>query len=819
MRKEKSRDAARSRRGKENYEFYELAKMLPLPGAITTQLDKASIIRLTISFLKLREFIAHGDPPWRKEGPSIKAGSLRSRSMSSVACDLFEMHQATHILQSLDGFAFALGSDGRFLYISETVSIYLGLSQVEMTGSSVFDYIHQQDQSELADLIGLNLCPSPSATSPPASVASDDGSSSNPGPSTPTGFDRPSPTMTLPNDSPDQSLQRSFCVRMKSTLTKRGCHFKSSGYRVVLVLSHLRPQYNFSASSRKQAPSIMGLVGIAIALPPPSVNELRLESDMFVTRLTFDFRISHCEPRVSELLDYTAEELTGTNMYTLCYASDVNKLKKCHIDLLQKGQVMSGYYRLMNKNGGYTWLQSCATVICNSKNTEEETIICVNYVLSNVEYAHCVMDYCQLPASRDLRNDDPSSSERGTSPDKEGGRDTSSAGDVESEQRASSRPDNPATSDGNDEGQTFNDGSELDVDGNKRDYLHREKPTSSPKLRDFTYFDSSTNNPKREPTVSDSLEDRTEVRHRKRKIAMESGLHEDSTKSPRPGSSSSTVMSLDNGAGYNEVPNNNDDLSCGQTQNSTSRNGTSPDKCDKVSRPWTRSPNGGGGESGSMSVRDLEDVMNRHLPQHNGSPDTLMAKSFPDRPIQWTPAPASLPATTLLRQIYVSRESVIRSAGARHGCYGDGVQGGTLPTPPGVPEPPYSDLMLQPTSTKLSPGYGQTGGSYLDNCNAMTPPSSVSPRDNFNEAAAVAAAAAMPHMRHYVTDPQHLPLKPHQLFVHPDHPYPQQTLSPDQHQSLYHHPSSFHLYHPPPGGSKTTLHAANGTSWFCQPHS
>ena len=45
MRKEKSRDAARSRRGKENFEFYELAKLLPLPAAITSQLDKASIIK------------------------------------------------------------------------------------------------------------------------------------------------------------------------------------------------------------------------------------------------------------------------------------------------------------------------------------------------------------------------------------------------------------------------------------------------------------------------------------------------------------------------------------------------------------------------------------------------------------------------------------------------------------------------------------------------------------------------------------------------------------------------------------------------------
>lgn len=29
-----------------------------------------------------------------------------------------------------------------------------------------------------------------------------------------------------------KGYDRAFCVRMKSTLTKRGCHFKSSGYRV-----------------------------------------------------------------------------------------------------------------------------------------------------------------------------------------------------------------------------------------------------------------------------------------------------------------------------------------------------------------------------------------------------------------------------------------------------------------------------------------------------------------------------------------------------------------------------------------------------------
>lgn len=58
--KEKSKNAARSRREKENAEFFELAKLLPLPAAITSQLDKASIIRLTTSYLKMRAVFPDG---------------------------------------------------------------------------------------------------------------------------------------------------------------------------------------------------------------------------------------------------------------------------------------------------------------------------------------------------------------------------------------------------------------------------------------------------------------------------------------------------------------------------------------------------------------------------------------------------------------------------------------------------------------------------------------------------------------------------------------------------------------------------------------
>jgi len=55
MKKEKSRDAARSRRGRENCQFYSLATLLPVPEETSSQLDKASIIRLTMSFLQLQD--------------------------------------------------------------------------------------------------------------------------------------------------------------------------------------------------------------------------------------------------------------------------------------------------------------------------------------------------------------------------------------------------------------------------------------------------------------------------------------------------------------------------------------------------------------------------------------------------------------------------------------------------------------------------------------------------------------------------------------------------------------------------------------------
>ncbi|EHH30189.1 hypothetical protein EGK_10805 [Macaca mulatta] len=424
QRKEKSRNAARSRRGKENLEFFELAKLLPLPGAISSQLDKASIVRLSVTYLRLRRFAALGAPPWglRAAGPPAGLGlssnvpSFNSpypitvhfvppisfsitlatkgpgrRGPAALVSEVFEQHLGGHILQSLDGFVFALNQEGKFLYISETVSIYLGLSQVEMTGSSVFDYIHPGDHSEVLEQLGLRT-PTPGPPTPPSVSSSSSSSSSSLADTPEIGNSKGSQIMKSEEASltkvPPSSLvqERSFFVRMKSTLTKRGLHVKASGYKVIHVTGRLRAH-------------ALGLVALGHTLPPAPLAELPLHGHMIVFRLSLGLTILACESRVSDHMDLGPSELVGRSCYQFVHGQDATRIRQSHVDLLDKGQVMTGYYRWLRRAGGFVWLQSVATVAGSGKSPGEHHVLWVSHVLSQAEGGQTPLDAFQLPAS------------------------------------------------------------------------------------------------------------------------------------------------------------------------------------------------------------------------------------------------------------------------------------------------------------------------------------------------------------------------------------------------------------------------------------
>ncbi|XP_078134300.1 neuronal PAS domain-containing protein 3 [Sander vitreus] len=197
----------------------------------------------------------------------------------------------------------------------------------------------------------------------------------------------------LPNDN---ILERSFFIRMKSTLTKRGVHIKSSGYKVIHVTGRLRLRMALT-HSRSVPHQIMGMVVVAHALPPPTINEVRIDCQMFVTRVNMDLKFIYCENRISDYMDLTPADIVGKRCYQVIHAEDVEAIRECHLDLINKGQCVSKYYRWIQKNSGYIWIQSSATIAINAKNANEKNVIWVNYVLSNHEYKDTPMDIAQLP--------------------------------------------------------------------------------------------------------------------------------------------------------------------------------------------------------------------------------------------------------------------------------------------------------------------------------------------------------------------------------------------------------------------------------------
>lgn len=246
------------------------------------------------------------------------------------------------------------------------------------------------------------------------------------------------------------------------------------------------------------------------------------------------------------------------------------------------------------------------------------------------------------------------------------------------------------------------------------------------------------------------------------------------------------------------------------------------------------------------------------------STDALLSNGKQRSTIQWIGAPpipsgsssssaaataAALSVPSLLRQLYASRESVIRAnvhaaAAAAAGRPSSYFSNGETP-PTGANGTEYPVDVFPPTSShsyhSTSTGPGGFLPEYLP---AMTPPSSVSPRD----AAAGALFAAEASLRHsaysglagaepsYSTNPtQPLAIKPHH-HVHyghssiehhhhahhhhstagSHHQYAsvQPLVSADAGQFYSHAPSSFHLYHPQVTKSSSASSANNATSWY-----
>uniref|UniRef100_A0A8W7P0S0 Single-minded n=1 Tax=Anopheles coluzzii TaxID=1518534 RepID=A0A8W7P0S0_ANOCL len=343
--KEKSKNAARSRREKENVEFLELAKLLPLPSAITSQLDKASIIRLTTSYLKMRQIFP--------EGLGTAWGTDRNHQPNGRAANIKEL--GSHLLQTLDGFIFVVAPDGKITYISETASVHLGLSQVELTGNSIYEYIHAYDQEEMASILALQ---------------------------------QPHHPLSQHQRSYVVDMERNFFLRMRCVLAKRNAGLTSSGYKVIHCSGYLKarvfPHKSLNTPGYCCVQNL-GLVAVGHSLSPSAATEVKLQQNMFMFRASLDMKLIYLDAKVSQLTGYEPQDLIENTLYQYIHASDVVQVRQTHQTLLQKGQATTMYYRFLTKAGGWRWVQSHATIVHNTRSSRPHCIVSVNYVLSDFE--------------------------------------------------------------------------------------------------------------------------------------------------------------------------------------------------------------------------------------------------------------------------------------------------------------------------------------------------------------------------------------------------------------------------------------------------
>ncbi|XP_044615017.1 hypoxia-inducible factor 3-alpha isoform X3 [Equus asinus] len=338
LRKEKSRDAARSRRSQETEVLYQLAHTLPFARGVSAHLDKASIMRLTISYLRMHRLCAAGE--WNQVAAG--GGPLD-------AC----------YLKALEGFVMVLTAEGDMAYLSENVSKHLGLSQLELIGHSIFDFIHPCDQEELQDAL--------------------------------------TPRHSLSKKKPEAPTERCFSLRMKSTLTSRGrtLNLKAATWKVLHCSGHMRaykpPAQTSPAGSPTLEPPLQCLVLICEAIPHPGSLEPPLGRGAFLSRHSLDMKFTYCDERIAEVAGYSPDDLIGCSAYEYIHALDSDAVGQSIHTLLSKGQAVTGQYRFLARSGGYLWTQTQATVVSGGRGPQSESIVCVHFLISRVEETEVVL--------------------------------------------------------------------------------------------------------------------------------------------------------------------------------------------------------------------------------------------------------------------------------------------------------------------------------------------------------------------------------------------------------------------------------------------
>ncbi|KAM9338716.1 aryl hydrocarbon receptor-like [Symphorus nematophorus] len=348
-----------------NVELDRLTGMLPFSEDVRGRLDKLSVLRLSVGYLKVKSYF-HVVLKNRSAPPV----SANGRNGQSVSLDGVSFSEGDLLLQALNGFVLVVTTDGTVFYASPTIQDFLGFHQSDVVHQSVYDLVHMDDREMFRCQLHFALNPSESN----ADVRADGQSLSKAVSSS---------LSLLPQYIPPENssfLERSFCCRLRCLLDN------TSGFLALNFTGRLKNLHlqGITGADGTAARPQLALFAIATPVLPPSVMEIRTKTLIFQTKHRMDFAPVGIDTRGKLVLGYSEVELVTTGSgYQFIHAADMMYCADNHLRMIKTGDSGFTFFRLLIKTGHWLWVQATARIVF--KGGRPDFIIARQKALTNEE--------------------------------------------------------------------------------------------------------------------------------------------------------------------------------------------------------------------------------------------------------------------------------------------------------------------------------------------------------------------------------------------------------------------------------------------------
>ncbi|XP_034258066.1 aryl hydrocarbon receptor isoform X1 [Pantherophis guttatus] len=353
-----------------NAELDRLAGLLPFPQDVIAKLDKLSVLRLSVSYLRAKSFF---DVTLKsRSSAKPERNSMQDSNNSTVQTrGRMNMLEGELLLQALNGFVLVVTSDAHIFYVSSTIQDYLGFQQSDIIHQCVFELIHTEDRPEFQRQIHWALNPIQSTDS--GQIMQGDN-----------GFQQIA-TYYNPDQLPPENssfMERNFICRLRCLLDN------SSGFLAMNFqgrLKFLHGQNKKGKDGTVISPQL-ALFAVATPLQPPSILEIRTKNFIFRTKHKLDFTPIGCDAKGRIVLGYTEAELCmrGTG-YQFIHAADMLYCAENHVRMIKTGESGMTVFRLLTKENRWAWVQANARLVY--KNGRPDYIIATQRPLTDEEGA------------------------------------------------------------------------------------------------------------------------------------------------------------------------------------------------------------------------------------------------------------------------------------------------------------------------------------------------------------------------------------------------------------------------------------------------